>query len=50
MDAFCYNIKKFIGAFAVVMQGVDVISFTGGIGENNPRIRAQICAGMEWMG
>jgi acetate kinase len=50
MDAFCYSIKKFIGAFAVVLQGVDVISFTGGIGENNPQIRAQICAGMEWLG
>jgi acetate kinase len=50
MDAFCYSIKKFIGAFAVVLQGIDVISFTGGIGENNPRIRAEICAGMEWLG
>jgi acetate kinase len=50
MDAFCYSIKKFIGAFAAVLQGVDAISFTGGIGENNSQIRAQICAGMEWLG
>lgn len=50
MDAFCYGIKKFIGAFTVVLQGVDVISFTGGIGENDPQIRERICQGMEWMG
>ncbi|HBF39697.1 MAG TPA: acetate kinase [Firmicutes bacterium] len=50
MAAFCYSIKKFIGAFAAVLQGVDAISFTGGIGENNPRIRSTICNGMEWLG
>jgi acetate kinase len=50
VDAFCYGIKKFIGAFAAVLHGVDVISFTGGIGENNPQIRERICQGMEWMG
>jgi acetate kinase len=50
MDAFGYNIKKFIGAFGVALQGIDVISFTGGIGENNPQIRAEICDGMEWLG
>ncbi len=50
IDVFCYRARKYIGAFLAVMDGADGIVFTGGIGENSPEIRAQICAGMEWAG
>jgi len=50
IDVFCYRARKYIGAFLAVMGGADGIVFTGGIGENSPAIRAQICAGMEWAG
>lgn len=45
-----YQIKKYIGAYAVAMGGLDVIAFAGGIGENVPALRTNICAGMEFMG
>jgi acetate kinase len=50
IDVFCYRARKYIGAFLAAMGGADGIVFTGGIGENSPEIRAQICAGMEWAG
>jgi acetate kinase len=50
IDVFCYRARKYIGAFLAVMGGSDGIVFTGGIGENSPEIRGQICAGMEWAG
>jgi acetate kinase len=45
-----YRIKKYIGAYAAAMEGVDCIVFTGGIGENNPDIREAACKGLEYMG
>ncbi|MBQ8670460.1 MAG: acetate kinase, partial [Oscillospiraceae bacterium] len=45
-----YQIKKFVGGYAAAMGGVDAIVFTGGIGENDASVRADVCAGMEWMG
>ncbi|HIE52489.1 MAG TPA: acetate kinase [Armatimonadetes bacterium] len=50
LRVFNYYVRRFIGAYLVELGGVDVLSFTGGIGENSPRIRAEICAGMEWLG
>jgi acetate kinase len=50
IDVFCYRARKYIGGFLAAMGGADGIVFTGGIGENSPEIRAQICAGMEWAG
>ena len=50
IEIFCYRARKYIGAFLACMQGADAVVFTGGIGENSPDIRAQICAGMEWAG
>lgn len=50
IDMFCYRARKYIGAFLACMGGADAIVFTGGIGENEPKIRAQICAGLEWAG
>ncbi|MBS0621989.1 MAG: acetate/propionate family kinase [Verrucomicrobia bacterium] len=47
---FCYQVKKWIGAFAAALGGLDLLVFAGGIGENAPLIRARICKGMEFLG
>jgi acetate kinase len=47
---FCYQAKKFLGALAAVLGGIDTLIFTGGIGENAPPVRERICAGMEFLG
>lgn len=49
-DMFCYRVKKYIGAYAAAMGGVDLILFTGGIGENDDMARRQICEGLEFLG
>lgn len=50
LDVFVYGVKKTIGAFAAAMGGLDAVAFTGGIGENSPRLRAASCAGLEFLG
>jgi len=50
IDVFCYRVRKYIGAFLSGMRGADALVFTGGIGENSPAIREQICTGLEWAG
>jgi acetate kinase len=50
IDLFCYQTKKFLGALAAVLNGLDTLIFTGGIGENAPAIRRQICENMEFLG
>ncbi|MBP0964799.1 MAG: acetate kinase [Oscillospiraceae bacterium] len=45
-----YEIKKYIGSFAAVMNGLDAVIFTGGIGENAPDVRADVCANMDYLG
>jgi acetate kinase len=47
---FCYQAKKWIGAFAAALRGLDTLVFTGGIGENAPVVRARICDGLEFLG
>jgi len=47
---FCYQIKKWIGAFAAVLGGLDTLVFAGGIGENAPVVRARICHGLGFLG
>jgi acetate kinase len=47
---FCYQTKKWIGAFAAALGGLETLIFAGGIGENAPQIRARICAGLEFLG
>jgi acetate kinase len=47
---FCYQIKKWIGAFAAALGGLDTLVFAGGIGENAPTIRLRICHGLEFLG
>jgi acetate kinase len=50
IDMFCYSVRKAIAAMIAVLGGVDVIVFTGGIGENDREVRASICAGLSWAG
>ncbi|MBT3301619.1 MAG: acetate kinase [Bacteroidetes bacterium] len=50
MDMYQYRVKKYIGAYAAAMNGVDVIIFTGGIGENDINTRGAICLGLEFLG
>ena len=47
---FCYQVKKWIGAFAAALGGLDTLVFAGGIGENAPIIRARICDGLGFLG
>lgn len=50
VDIFNYRIKKYIGAYAAALEGVNILVFTGGIGENNPTTRKEACSGLEFMG
>jgi acetate kinase len=47
---FCYQVKKWIGAFAAVLGGLDTLVFAGGIGENAPAVREGICDGLGFLG
>ena len=47
---FCYQVKKWIGAFAAALGGVETLVFAGGIGENAPTVRARICSGLGFLG
>jgi acetate kinase len=50
LDVFCYRIKKYIGAYFAALGGLDAVVFTGGIGENDARVRQQCCSGLTAMG
>lgn len=50
LDMFNYQTKKFVGAYAAAMGGLDCIVFTAGIGENSPHIRVGVCEGLEFLG
>ena len=50
LDMFSYQTKKFVGAYAAAMGGLDCIVFTAGIGENTPSVRAGVCKGLEFLG
>jgi acetate kinase len=47
---FCYQLKKWIGAFAAALGGLDTVVFTGGIGENAAEVRARACDGLQFLG
>jgi acetate kinase len=49
-DVFCYRIRKYIGAYAAAMGGLDAVIFTGGIGENSPEVRKTSCEGLGFLG
>jgi acetate kinase len=50
VDLFCYRAKKYVGAYSAALGGLDALVFTGGIGENAPAVREQICEGLEYLG
>ncbi|MBE9586946.1 acetate/propionate family kinase [Mucilaginibacter sp. JRF] len=50
IDLFCYQISKYIGAYAAALGGLDTLVFSGGIGEHLPEIRTQICKKLEFLG
>lgn len=50
IDLFCYQAKKYIGAYAAAIAGLDTLVFSGGIGENSAEIRSQICDGLAFLG
>ena len=50
LDMYSYRVKKYIGSYAAILGGVDIIIFTGGIGENGDKIRANCVADLEFMG
>ncbi|MEH2938014.1 acetate/propionate family kinase [Lawsonibacter sp. JLR.KK007] len=47
---FAYEVKKYVGAYAAAMGGVDAVIFTAGVGENDKAIRSMVCEGLEYMG
>ena len=50
IDMFCQSVRKQVGAMSVVLDGIDVLAFTGGIGEHDAVVRAQICGGLSSIG
>lgn len=50
MEMFAYRVRKYIGAYAAVLGGLDAIAFTGGIGEHSAAMRERICAPLAWLG
>ena len=50
IDVFCYRVKKYVGAYLAALNGADAVLLTGGIGENAPTVRAQICDGLDGLG
>ncbi len=49
-EMYAYRIKKFIGAYAAAMNGLDAIAFTAGVGENDPSMREMVCRDMDFLG
>lgn len=50
LDKFCYEVSKYVGAYAAALGGLDCLVFTAGVGENGPDTRADICKNLEFMG
>jgi acetate kinase len=50
IDIFCYRLRKYIGAYTAVLNRVDALVFTGGVGENAAHVRRQTCEGLEGLG
>jgi len=50
VEIFCYQVKKWIGSFSAALSGLDILVFSGGIGENAPEVRARICDGLQYLG
>ena len=50
LDKFCYEVAKYVGAYAAALNGIDVLTFTAGVGENGPETRQAICDYLAFMG
>ncbi|MCM1307040.1 MAG: acetate kinase [Butyrivibrio sp.] len=50
IESFCYNVAKYVGAYAAAMNGTDAVVFTAGVGENDCRVRARICGYLGYLG
>lgn len=50
IELFCYQTKKGIGSFTAALEGLDILVFSGGIGEHSPEVRFRICDGLEFLG
>ena len=50
LDKFCYEVAKYIGAYAAALNGIDVLTFTAGVGENGPNTRASVCEYLGYLG
>jgi acetate kinase len=50
LDIYCYRIKKYIGAYAAALGGLDAVVFTAGVGENSITVRAKTCENLSWLG
>lgn len=50
LDKFAYEVRKYIGSYAAAMGGIDIITFTAGVGENGPDMRESICEGLGFLG
>jgi acetate kinase len=50
LDVYCYRIRKYVGAYAAALGGVDGLVFTGGVGENAAEVRRRVCRGLEFLG
>jgi acetate kinase len=50
VDLFAYRLRKYLGAYAAALEGLDAIAFTGGIGQHSAQVRAKTCQGLEWLG
>jgi acetate kinase len=50
LDTFVFSVRRYVGALFVSLGGLDVLSFSGGIGENSPRIRAEVCGNLGCLG
>ena len=49
-DKFCYEVAKYVGAYAAALNGIDVLTFTAGVGENDCAVRAAVCEYLSFMG
>lgn len=50
IEMFCYRVRKYIGGYMTILDGVNAIVFTGGIGENSPEVREKTISGLDWIG
>lgn len=50
LDVYHYRVKKYVGAYAAALGGIDLLVFTGGVGENSSRAREEICHGLQFLG